>query len=109
MLNLFNGQQISPPTIKVSLQNMPFRFFFLGGLLDFRDMQTATTTMTSGDLYLLSDNEKGLFRLTVSNEAIGRSTRSFWSSAKNCVRLQSRCDSAVRELTKTYRRSNIAH
>ena len=52
MLNLFNGQQISPPTIKVSLQNMPFRFFFLGGLLDFRDMQTATTTMTSGDLYL---------------------------------------------------------
>jgi len=65
------------PTIKVSLQNMPFRFFFLGGLLDFRDMQTATTTMTSGDLYLLSDNEKGLLRLTVSNEAIGRSTRVF--------------------------------
>jgi len=24
--------------------------------------------------------------------------RSFWSSVKNCVRLQSRCDSAVREL-----------
>jgi len=49
MLNLFNRQQIAPPTIKVSLQNMPFRFFFLGGLLDFRDMQTATTTMTSGE------------------------------------------------------------
>ena len=56
----------------------------------------------------VSDNEKGLLRLSLSNEAIGRSTRSFWSSAKNCVRLQSRCDSAVRELTKTYRRSNIA-
>src|SRR6516164_2425445 len=96
MLNLFNGQQISPPTIKVSLQNMPFRLFFLGGLLDFSDMQTATTTMTSGDLHLLSDNEKGLLRLSLSNEAIGRSTRSFWSSAKNCVRLQSRCDAAAR-------------
>jgi len=36
--------------------------------LGFRDMQipTAATTMTSEDLYLLSDNEKGLLRLSVS-------------------------------------------
>jgi hypothetical protein len=53
---LLRLSEIAPPTIKVSLQNMPFRFFFLGGLLDFRDMQTATTTMT------------------VSNEAVGCST-----------------------------------
>jgi hypothetical protein len=44
------------PTIKVSLQNMPFRFFFLGGLLGFRDIQipTVPTTMTSEDLYSCS-------------------------------------------------------
>ena len=41
------------PTIKVSLQNMPFRFFFLGDLLGFRNIQIpgATTTMAGEDLY----------------------------------------------------------
>ena len=80
------------PTIKVSLQNMPFRFFFLGGLLDFRDMQTATTTMTSGDLYLLSDNEEGLLRLSVSNGAIGRFDAVLFRMVvreEKCVRSQS--------------------
>jgi Flp pilus assembly protein TadG len=44
------------PTIKISLQNMPFRFFFLGDLLGFRDIQipAATTTMTGEDLYSCS-------------------------------------------------------
>src|SRR5262245_43270268 len=44
------------PTIKVSLQNIPFRFFFLGGLLGFRDIQipNAATTMTAEDLYSCS-------------------------------------------------------
>ena len=44
------------PTIKISLQNMPFRFFFLGGLLGFRNIQLpdATTTMTGEDLYSCS-------------------------------------------------------
>src|SRR5437763_10500167 len=37
------------PTIQVSLQNIPFRFFFLRGLLGFRDIPipSATTTMTA--------------------------------------------------------------
>jgi hypothetical protein len=44
------------PTIKISLQNMPFRFFFLRDLLGFRDMQipSAATTMTGEDLYSCS-------------------------------------------------------
>src|SRR5262245_52634845 len=50
------ASKIAPPTIKVSLQNMPFRFFFLGDLLGFRDMQipSAATTMTGEDLYSCS-------------------------------------------------------
>jgi hypothetical protein len=41
------------PTIKVSLQNIPFRFFFLGGLLRFHDVQIpeVATTMTGEDLH----------------------------------------------------------
>jgi hypothetical protein len=44
------------PTVKVSLQNMPFRFFFLGSLLRFRDVQIpgAATTVTGEDLYSCS-------------------------------------------------------
>jgi hypothetical protein len=44
------------PTIKVSLQNMPFRFFFLGALLGFRNIQIpeAPTTITGEDLYSCS-------------------------------------------------------
>src|SRR5882757_3773545 len=44
------------PTIKVSLQNMPLRFFFLGDLWGFRNIQipSATTTMTGEDLYSCS-------------------------------------------------------
>ena len=44
------------PTIQVSLQNIPFRFFFLRDLLGFRDIQipSATTTMTAEDLYSCS-------------------------------------------------------
>jgi hypothetical protein len=40
------------PTIKISLQNMPFRFFFLGDLLGFHDIQfpSVATTMTGEDL-----------------------------------------------------------
>ena len=43
----FAGRPGGQPTIKISLQNMPFRFFFLGDLLGFRDMQipSAATTM----------------------------------------------------------------
>ena len=44
------------PTIKISLQNMPFRFFFLGDLLGFHNIQIpgAATTMTGEDLYSCS-------------------------------------------------------
>ena len=44
------------PTIKISLQNMPFRFFFLGDLLGFRNIQilSVVTTMTAEDLYSCS-------------------------------------------------------
>jgi len=44
------------PTIKISLQDMPFRFFFLGDLLGFRNIQIpdAATTMTGEDLYSCS-------------------------------------------------------
>jgi Flp pilus assembly pilin Flp len=44
------------PTIKVSLQNIPFRFFFLGALLGFRDIQISEvpTTITGEDLYSCS-------------------------------------------------------
>ena len=50
----FAGRPGGPvPTIKISLQNMPFRFFFLGDLLGFRNIQIpgAATTMTGEDLY----------------------------------------------------------
>src|SRR5262245_20526365 len=50
----FAGRPGGPvPTIEISLQNMPFRFFFLGDLLGFRNIQIpgAATTMTSEDLY----------------------------------------------------------
>jgi len=53
----FAGRPGGPvPTIKISLQNMPFRFFFLGDLLGFRDMQipSAATRMTGEDLYSCS-------------------------------------------------------
>jgi hypothetical protein len=53
----FAGRPGGPvPTIKISLQNMPFRFFFLGDLLGFRNIQLpdATTTMTGEDLYSCS-------------------------------------------------------
>jgi Flp pilus assembly pilin Flp len=44
------------PTIKISLQNLPFRFFFLGALLGFRDIQIpeVPTTITGEDLYSCS-------------------------------------------------------
>ena len=53
----YAGRPAGPvPTIKVSLQNMPFRFFFLGGLLAFRDFQIpeVPTTITGEDLYSCS-------------------------------------------------------
>jgi TadE-like protein len=49
----FAGRPGGPaPTIKISLQNVPFRFFFLGNLLGFQNIQlpSATTTMTGEDL-----------------------------------------------------------
>ncbi len=44
------------PTIRVSLQNMPFRFFFLGALLGFRNIQIpeVPSTITGEDLYSCS-------------------------------------------------------
>ncbi|SRR6266851_4239077 len=53
----YAGRPAGPvPTIKVSLQNIPFRFFFLGGLLSFRDIQIpeVPTTITGEDLYSCS-------------------------------------------------------
>jgi hypothetical protein len=53
----YAGRPAGPvPTIKVSLQNMPFRFFFLGGLLAFHDIQIpeVPTTITGEDLYSCS-------------------------------------------------------
>src|SRR5882757_3270273 len=53
----YAGRPAGPvPTIKVSLQNMPFRFFFLGALLSFRDIQIPEipTTITGEDLYSCS-------------------------------------------------------
>jgi len=53
----YAGRPAGPvPTIRVSLQNMPFRFFFLGALLGFRDIQIpeVPTTITGEDLYSCS-------------------------------------------------------
>jgi len=53
----FAGRPGGPvPTIKISLQNMPFRFFFLGDLFIFCNIQLpdAATTMTGEDLYSCS-------------------------------------------------------
>src|SRR5262249_56433004 len=77
------------------------------GLPRYADSECSDNDDGRGSLLLLSDNEEGLLRLSLSNRAIGLSPRAFWSSAKNCVRLQSRSDSAARELTKIYRCSNI--
>jgi hypothetical protein len=53
----YAGRPAGPvPTIRVSLQNMPFRFFFLGSLLGFRNIQIpeAPTTITGEDLHSCS-------------------------------------------------------
>jgi Flp pilus assembly pilin Flp len=53
----YAGRPAGPvPTIRVSLQNMPFRFFFLGALLGFRDIRIpeVPTTITGEDLYSCS-------------------------------------------------------
>jgi len=57
------------------------------GLPQYADSECNDNDDGRGSLLLLSDNEEGLLRLSLSNGAIGRSTRSFWSSAENCVRL----------------------
>jgi hypothetical protein len=61
----FAGRPGGPvPTIRISLQNIPFRFFFLGDLLGFRNIQlpSATTTMTGEDLNSCSPTmRKGCF------------------------------------------------
>src|SRR5262249_55363985 len=77
------------------------------GLPRYADSEGSDNDDGRGSFILLSDNKEGVVRLSLSDGAIGLSTRSFWSSAKNCVRLQSRSDSAARELTKIYRCSNI--
>ncbi len=49
----FAGRPGGPvPTITVSLQNLPFRFFFLGGLARFQNIPIPplTTSITGGDL-----------------------------------------------------------
>jgi len=40
------------PTITVSIQNLPFQFYFLGGLMGFRNLQipASTTSVTAEDL-----------------------------------------------------------
>jgi len=40
------------PTITISLQNLPFQFFFLGGLMGFRDLQipASAVSLTAEDL-----------------------------------------------------------
>jgi TadE-like protein len=40
------------PTITVSIQNLPFQFYFLGGLMGFRNLQipASTTSITAEDL-----------------------------------------------------------
>jgi len=35
------------PTISVSLQNLPFQFFFLRGLMGFRDLQIPASTVST--------------------------------------------------------------
>jgi hypothetical protein len=42
------------PTIKVSLQNIPFRFFFLGFVFNDIPIPGLATTITAGDLYSCS-------------------------------------------------------
>jgi hypothetical protein len=42
------------PTIKVSLQNIPFRFFFLGFVFNDITIPGLATTITAGDLYSCS-------------------------------------------------------
>ena len=49
------GRPGSPvPTIKISLQNIPFRFFFLGILFQNIQIPGLATTMTAADLYSCS-------------------------------------------------------
>jgi hypothetical protein len=49
----YPGRPAGPvPTITVSLQNLPFQFYFLGGLLRFTSIQmpALTTSITGEDL-----------------------------------------------------------
>jgi len=53
----YAGRPSGPvPTITVSLQNIPFQFFFLGDLLGFRNLQIPAmiTTVTGEDLHSCS-------------------------------------------------------
>src|SRR5262249_25192078 len=49
----YAGRPSGPlPTIKISLQNLPFQFYFLGGLMGFRDLQipASTVSVTAEDM-----------------------------------------------------------
>jgi len=79
MLNLFNGQQnraaYGYQGLAAELCRSDSSFLEVSiGLPRYADCNNDDDER---DLYLLSDNEKGLLRLSVSNEAIGRSTRVF--------------------------------
>src|SRR6516164_5644646 len=91
MFNLFNGQQIAPPTIKGldAEHAVPILVSWRSiGLPRYADSECSDNDDGRGSLLLLSDNEEGLLRLSVSNGAIGRFEAVFieWSSAKKCVK-----------------------
>jgi hypothetical protein len=55
-LNTFVGRPMPIATITVELQNLPFQYFFLSGLLGFanRNIPAQTTTITSEALLSLA-------------------------------------------------------
>src|SRR5262249_13155593 len=72
------------------------------GLPRYPDSECSDNDDGRGSLLLLSGNKEGLFRLSLSNGAIGRFDSVFfeWPSATKWIRLQSRCDSAARAQRK---------
>src|SRR5262249_1098875 len=69
------------PTITVSLQNLPFQFFFLRGLMGFHDFQipSSTVSLTAEDLSSRAPSFcLVLLSLTAGESALDPITLNFW-------------------------------
>ena len=84
-------------TFEDAVQKFDFKYLF----------EPATSFYSAEMCDMLSHNEEGLLRLSLSNGAMAVRRGLFGRPRRTGVRLQSRSDAAAGELTKIYRCPNI--